>query len=146
MRTARTEQEREAEARRVAALPLYERLALCTERQRAIYGYIRDFIKAHGYAPTVRDIGREFGIRCPNGVLSNLRALERKGLIRRGEQKARGIALVDSPLAVLLDAAKGIEPVLRRNLYPCPDKPDSDWAKAARLFEAIDLAEGRMPP
>jgi SOS-response transcriptional repressor LexA len=95
MRTARTEQERDAEARRVAALPYSERLASLTERQRAIYGFIRERVIG-GLPPTVRDICRGFDIT-PNGGTCHLTALERKGLIRRDKLTARGITLVDPP-------------------------------------------------
>ena len=50
-----------------------------TERQQAVYDMIRDLIVQRGYGPTVREIGEQFGIKSPNGVMCHLRALERKG-------------------------------------------------------------------
>ena len=46
--------------------------------------------------PTVREIGEQFGIKSPNGVMCHLRALERKGLIRRSPNKSRAIELTES--------------------------------------------------
>ena len=66
-----------------------------TERQREIYEFIRGKIESRGYGPTVRDIGDAFGIKSPNGVMCHLKALEKKGLIKREGGKARAIQLSD---------------------------------------------------
>jgi repressor LexA len=65
-----------------------------TERQREIYEFIRDKIENRGYGPTVREIGDAFEIKSPNGVMCHLKALEKKGLIKREEHAARAIQLV----------------------------------------------------
>ena len=64
-----------------------------TERQQKVYDMIRALIVDRGYGPTVREIGEHFGIKSPNGVMCHLRALERKGLIRRSPNKSRAIEL-----------------------------------------------------
>jgi len=51
-----------------------------TDRQREIYEFIRKKIESRGYGPTVREIGENFGIKSPNGVMCHLKALEKKGL------------------------------------------------------------------
>jgi repressor LexA len=66
-----------------------------TERQREIYDFIRVKIETRGYGPTVREIGDEFDIKSPNGVMCHLKALEKKGLIKRDPFSARAIQLVD---------------------------------------------------
>jgi repressor LexA len=66
-----------------------------TERQREIYDFIREKIESRGYGPTVREIGLEFDIKSPNGVMCHLKALEKKGLIIREGFSARAIQLVD---------------------------------------------------
>jgi repressor LexA len=66
-----------------------------TDRQRDIYEFIRDKIESRGYGPTVREIGAEFGIASPNGVMCHLNALVKKGLILRDPGHARAIQLVD---------------------------------------------------
>jgi repressor LexA len=43
----------------------------------------------------VREIGQAFDIRSPNGVMCHLKALEKKGLIKREGFSARAIQLVD---------------------------------------------------
>lgn len=64
-----------------------------TDRQQAVYEFIRDLIQNRGYGPTVREIGENFEISSPNGVMCHLRALEKKGLIRRSPNKSRAIEL-----------------------------------------------------
>lgn len=66
-----------------------------TERQREIYDFIREKIETRGYGPTVREIGLGFDIRSPNGVMCHLKALEKKGLIKREGFSARAIMLID---------------------------------------------------
>ncbi len=73
-----------------------KRIAL-TKRQREIYEFLRDKIINRGYGPTVREIGLQFSIRSPNGVMCHLKALERKGLISREQNMSRAIQLSDAP-------------------------------------------------
>jgi len=67
-----------------------------TQRQQEVYELIRDKIVNRGYGPTVREIGEHFGINSPNGVMCHLKALEKKGLIRRSPNKSRAIELTQS--------------------------------------------------
>ncbi len=66
-----------------------------TDRQHEIYDFIREKIESRGYGPTVREIGLAFGIKSPNGVMCHLKALEKKGLIKREGFSARAIQLLD---------------------------------------------------
>ncbi|MBU6295429.1 MAG: repressor LexA, partial [Planctomycetes bacterium] len=66
-----------------------------TERQSAILSFIRDRIESRGYGPTVREIGLQFDIRSPNGVMCHLKALEKKKLIQREGYSARAIQVMD---------------------------------------------------
>src|SRR5436305_2532116 len=69
-------------------------LSQLTDRQREIYEFIRDRIEGRGYGPTVREIMKGFGIKSPNGVMCHLKALEKKGLIKREGFSARAIQLI----------------------------------------------------
>ncbi|HEY2839746.1 MAG TPA: transcriptional repressor LexA [Pirellulales bacterium] len=64
-----------------------------TNRQREVYQFIREKIRSRGYGPTVREIGSEFKISSPNGVMCHLKALEKKGLITREPNMSRAIML-----------------------------------------------------
>jgi repressor LexA len=69
-----------------------------TEKQLAIYEFLRDKIRTRGYGPTVREIGAEFGIMSPNGVVCHLKALEKKGIITREANMSRAIQLAAEPI------------------------------------------------
>ena len=68
-----------------------------TSRQREIYIFIRSKIQGRGYGPTVREIGNQFEIKSPNGVMCHLKALQKKGLINREPNMSRAIQLLDDP-------------------------------------------------
>jgi repressor LexA len=72
-------------------------LEALTSRQREIYQFIRSKIQGRGYGPTVREIGNEFEIKSPNGVMCHLKALQKKGLIHREPNMSRAIQLLDDP-------------------------------------------------
>lgn len=65
-----------------------------TKRQAQTLDYIRQSIEERGYPPTLREIGEYMGIRSTNGVNDHLRALERKGYLRREDMKSRALRLV----------------------------------------------------
>ena len=74
-------------------------LEMLTPRQREIYTFIRSKIQGRGYGPTVREIGLEFDIKSPNGVMCHLKALQKKGLIHREPNMSRAIQMLDEPTA-----------------------------------------------
>ena len=84
-----------------------------TDRQRAILDYIGAQLVECGRPPTVREIGKAFGIVSPRGVSDHLLALETKGYIRRAHLKSRGIELCDQPggVPIVGDVAAG-QPIL----------------------------------
>ena len=60
-----------------------------TDRQLEVLDFIRERSRMAG--PTVREVMDHFGFKSVNGAVCHLRALERKGLIRRHSGQARGI-------------------------------------------------------
>lgn len=66
-----------------------------TKRQSAVFKYIRETISERGYGPTVREIAEEFGIASPNGAMGHIRALTKKGLIKRTANRSRSIELTE---------------------------------------------------
>ena len=73
-------------------------LSHLTKRQKHVYEFIRDKIRNRGYGPTVREIGENFGISSPNGVMCHLKALEKKGLITREPNMSRRDSVVAEPI------------------------------------------------
>ncbi|MGF1511128.1 MAG: transcriptional repressor LexA [Myxococcota bacterium] len=68
-----------------------------TPRQQEILSFISRRIEEQGYPPTIREIGEEMGIRSTNGVNDHLKALERKGYLRREGLKSRALRPVSIP-------------------------------------------------
>ena len=54
-----------------------------TARQGEILAFLRAFEGEHGRLPKYREIGERFGWASPNAALHNLRAIERRGFLRR---------------------------------------------------------------
>jgi repressor LexA len=67
---------------------------LLTDRQASILSFIREFAVDKGYPPTIPEIQTEFGIKSPNGVNNHIKALIRKGYIRRDSSRARALDIV----------------------------------------------------
>ena len=62
-----------------------------THRQREILDFISASIVERGFPPTLREIGEHFQIRSTNGVNDHLKALEKKGHLRREDLKSRAM-------------------------------------------------------
>lgn len=66
-----------------------------TKRQQMVLDFITRSISDRGYPPTLREIGSHMGIRSTNGVNDHLRALERKGYLKREDMKSRALRPVN---------------------------------------------------
>jgi biotin operon repressor len=77
--------------------PKPDRRPKLTERQRELLDMVVEYASAHGYPPTLRDIGQHMGISSTNGVNDHLKALEKKGYIVRKELKSRSIRVINWP-------------------------------------------------
>ncbi len=66
-----------------------------TDRQKEVFDFIQDRIRAWGYPPTIREIGEHLGIRSTNGVADHLKALKRKGYLQQQDMKSRTLMLVN---------------------------------------------------
>ena len=95
-------------------------MATLTRRQREILDFITGFRAAHGYAPSIEEIGRAFGLSSPATVHKHLTNLEAKGLIRRDAHRSRAIEVLEAsprieavelPLVGLIAAGQPLEAV-----------------------------------
>jgi repressor LexA len=59
-----------------------------TSRQKDIYDFLLKGIREKGYAPSITEIGAQFKIASTNGVSDHLKAIEKKGYIRRVGKRA----------------------------------------------------------
>ncbi|HZS32434.1 MAG TPA: transcriptional repressor LexA [Methylomirabilota bacterium] len=62
--------------------------ATLTRRQHEVLEFIQGFTETHGVPPTVREIGARFRVT-PRAAFDHLRALERKGYLRRRSAAGR---------------------------------------------------------
>lgn len=65
-----------------------------TAKQQQIFDFLCRHIRERGYPPSYEEIAEAFGFASPNAVTGHLKALEKKGHIRRSE-KSRAIEIVD---------------------------------------------------
>jgi repressor LexA len=63
-----------------------------TSRQQEIYNFIASEIQTAGIPPTVREIAGHFDI-FPKAVQDHLAALEKKGVLHRAKDRARGLIM-----------------------------------------------------
>ena len=70
-----------------------------TLKQQQIYDYILSFTQAHGYPPSVREIGEHMGLKSPSTVHFHLKGLRAAGLITQAEGKTRAISVSGEGLA-----------------------------------------------
>jgi repressor LexA len=93
---------------------------MVTPRQKEMLEYLRTYIDEHGYAPTLDEIGRHFGLTSLATVHKHIQNLERKGLVRRLAHQSRALALATAsdgpraaeiPLLGRVAAGTPIEPV-----------------------------------
>jgi repressor LexA len=59
-----------------------------TARQKQIYDFLLKSIREKGFAPSIQELGQRFKIASTNGVSDHLKALEKKGYIRRVGKRA----------------------------------------------------------
>jgi len=69
-----------------------------TKRQREILDYLNEFIQQHGYAPSLEEIGKRFGLSSLATVHKHLTNLQQKGFIKRAWNRSRSVELMPSRL------------------------------------------------
>jgi repressor LexA len=65
-----------------------------TKRQREILDYLSEFIQQHGYAPSLEEVGRRFGLSSLATVHKHQTNLQEKGFIKRAWNRSRSVELV----------------------------------------------------
>ena len=65
-----------------------------TTRQQRVLEVIRDWLDRFGYPPSVREIGEAVGLNSTSSVAHQLRALERKGYLRRDPNRPRAVGVL----------------------------------------------------
>ena len=101
-----------------------------TKRQREILDYLNEFIEQHGYAPSLEEIGRRFGLSSLATVHKHLTNLQEKGFIKRAWNRSRSVELMptrlgrgafDLPLLGHVAAGVPIEAVVSSETVSVPE-------------------------
>jgi len=97
-----------------------------TGKQRSLLGFLRRFARERGYPPTIREIRDAFHLKSNRGVVDHLKALERKGYIRR---------------------VPGISRAIEIERYPDGPGSASSWGEGTIAYPvAGNIAAGRPEP
>jgi repressor LexA len=110
-----------------------------TARQRKVLNFIKHYFEVNEEAPTIAEIGKEFGLSSSASAHHVVSILEREGLIRRIPNVSRGIELVteesvednyEIPLLGIVAAGEPIEAVLNYETVSIP----RDMLRPGRMF------------
>lgn len=102
-----------------------------TRRQREILDYLREFMEEHGYAPSLEEIGRRFGLSSLATVHKHLTNLQAKGFIKRAWNRSRSVELLPTraggnvlelPLLGYVAAGAPIEAVVSSETVSVPEE------------------------
>jgi len=101
-----------------------------TKRQREILDYLNEFIEQHGYAPSLEEVGRRFGLSSLATVHKHLTNLQEKGFIKRTWNRSRSVELlqarpagraVELPLLGYVAAGAPIEAIATSETIAVPE-------------------------
>jgi len=92
-----------------------------TKKQKQILDFITEFIAAHEYAPSYREIAEHFNLTSTATVFEHVKALEDKGYLKSASKSARSLEVVEGfsnfskaielPLSGLIAAGEPIEAI-----------------------------------
>jgi repressor LexA len=72
-----------------------------TPRQREILAWAAEYIGAHGFSPSLRELCRAFNFKSPNGAMCHLLPLRKKGMLTWVENAPRTMRLTPEGEEVL---------------------------------------------
>ncbi|MEX2466313.1 MAG: transcriptional repressor LexA [Gemmatimonadota bacterium] len=73
--------------------------ASLTEIERKILDFMVQYLRANTYQPSIREIGRRFGIKSTKTVSEHLQALSEKGFLERDSSRSRGVRILGVDLS-----------------------------------------------
>ncbi|MBI4471620.1 MAG: transcriptional repressor LexA [Acidobacteria bacterium] len=115
---------------------------MLTEKQQAILDFINKYVDENGFPPSVREIGRNFGIY-PATVQDHISALERKGFLQKKRFQSRTLSVPASSrrrtgesgtgIPVVGKVAAGAPLLAQENIEEMIHLP-KDWAPAGAFL------------
>jgi len=116
-----------------------------SERQRRILQYLEQFIREHGYPPSIRQIQSTLGLSSTSVVDYNLKLLQKHGLLERKPRSSRSIRLSGKGAAVV---PSGRSVLLLGNIAagrPIPAPEDAAEVSASEDAERVALPGDLWP-
>lgn len=112
---------------------------MLTERQQSILNFINEYVDANGFPPSVREIGRHFGIY-PATVQDHINALERKGYLQKKKFQSRTLSVPASSrrrpeggIPIVGRVAAGLPLLAQENIEDMIQLP-KEWAPAGAFL------------
>jgi len=106
-------------------------VGMLTEKQQAILDFIQEYMEEHQYPPSVREIGKYFGIY-PATVQDHISALERKGCLQKRRFQSRTISVPESArrggVPLVGSVAAGLPLLAQENIEDTLQLPEK-WSK-----------------
>jgi repressor LexA len=119
-----------------------------TFRQQEVFNFIKSFIKKRGYPPSVREIGDHFHIY-PRAAFDHLKALEKKGYLRRRGSMSRGLEVLvfqgSEPYGSYQRAGPYGGPSKKEGGLPIREIPVLGRVAAGKPTLAVEHVEGTIP-
>ncbi len=99
-----------------------------TPKQKAIGDFVSQYHHKNGYAPSLEEIAKKFGLHAVSTVHEHIQIIRNKGYLRKEEFQARGISplsqkpgIVEVPLLGKIAAGNPIEPIENPEPIAVPD-------------------------
>src|SRR4029078_1432641 len=116
---------------------------MLTERQQSILDFINEYVESNGFPPSVREIGRHFGIY-PATVQDHISALERKRVLQKKRFQSRTLSVPASSrpsangngIPIVGKVAAGVPLLAQENIEDMIHLP-KDWAPAGAFLLRI---------
>ncbi len=111
---------------------------MLTEKQQAILDFINEYVSENGFPPSVREIGRRFGIY-PATVQDHISALERKGYLQKKRFQSRTLSVPASSrrrpdgIPIIGRVAAGLPLLAQENIEDMIQLP-KQWAPAGAFL------------
>src|SRR5215468_4249312 len=114
---------------------------MLTEKQQAILDFVEKYVKDNGFPPSVREIGRQFGIY-PATVQDHISALERKGYLQKKRFQSRTLSVPASSrqsqnnengVPIVGRVAAGLPLLAQENIEDMIQLP-KEWAPAGAFL------------
>lgn len=105
-------------------------MELLTKRQKEILDFIHEFTGEYGYAPSYREIGKQFGLNSTATIHQHIQVLKDKGYLESESGAPRTLEVIEAvanfsralelPLVGLITAGQPIEAVEQKETFAVP--------------------------